>query len=344
MIKRFITTLLFCLLFASAVFVPAQAHPASGTSKPTGQIVFVSDRDGNNEIYLMNADGSDPVNLTNNPADDEAPVWSPDGKQIAFLSDRDSQPTVGTMSIYLLDVESKEIRRLLDDGYAITNEDYAATGSPLSWSPDGKLIAVAASAKREDGMWDTAHIYTLEPSTGTMEQISNETGHSPVWSSDGEFVAYPGGYLDRFWDFGIARIDKRFEVRISYSKNDDLAYPSDIYENSEYYADIQYMPGEIPYEKTYIVTIVDRSGHRARADEFIFEQNNNVAHVHVKNEKKKWRVPDDRLTQNGWTLSAEQQDGNWELYATSTIKEHIRLTKNKALDGSPAWRPLSEKP
>ena len=54
-----------------------------------GQIAFISDRDGNREIYVMNADGTGLVNLTNNPADDEGPVWSPDGSEILFESTRD---------------------------------------------------------------------------------------------------------------------------------------------------------------------------------------------------------------------------------------------------------------
>ncbi len=50
------------------------------------KIVFVSDRDGNNEIYIMNADGTDQTNLTCNTRWDDAPQFSPDGKKIVFQS------------------------------------------------------------------------------------------------------------------------------------------------------------------------------------------------------------------------------------------------------------------
>ena len=56
---------------------------------PPGRIVFVSDRDGNFEICVMDADGSDQQRLTDNPAFDWGPSWSPDGSRIAFVSDRD---------------------------------------------------------------------------------------------------------------------------------------------------------------------------------------------------------------------------------------------------------------
>ncbi|HXE97048.1 MAG TPA: hypothetical protein VN642_11615, partial [Dongiaceae bacterium] len=63
------------------------------------QIVFRSGRDGNHEIYLMNADGSNPRRLTDNVATDTMPSFSPDGKQIAFSSNRD-----GDFEIYTLDI------------------------------------------------------------------------------------------------------------------------------------------------------------------------------------------------------------------------------------------------
>jgi dipeptidyl aminopeptidase/acylaminoacyl peptidase len=80
--------------------------PPSPTSTPlgggSGQIAFVSDRDrvNGNEIYVMNADGSNPINLSNNPAKEDHPSWSPDGKLIVFDSDRD-----GNTEIYVMNAD-----------------------------------------------------------------------------------------------------------------------------------------------------------------------------------------------------------------------------------------------
>ena len=80
-----LSTPIFCLI-GSPVF--AKAAPA------TAKIVFSGNREllENRDIYLMNTDGQDIVNLTNHPADDVQPVFSPTGEQILFCSDRDRSP------------------------------------------------------------------------------------------------------------------------------------------------------------------------------------------------------------------------------------------------------------
>ena len=73
------------------------------------RIAFTSDRDGNSEIYAMDANGSNQVRLTDNPAYDNEPAWSPDGTRIAFTSNRD-----GHSEIYLMDANGDNPVRLTE--------------------------------------------------------------------------------------------------------------------------------------------------------------------------------------------------------------------------------------
>ena len=75
-----------------------------------GQIAFMSLRDGNWEIYEMNADGSGLWNLTSSPADDAIQSWSPDGSKIAFATNRD-----GNWEIYVVNADGSGARNLTTD-------------------------------------------------------------------------------------------------------------------------------------------------------------------------------------------------------------------------------------
>ncbi|MCH7836091.1 MAG: PD40 domain-containing protein, partial [Chloroflexi bacterium] len=92
----------------------------------TGKIAFDSDRDGNFEVYVVNADGSGLSNLTGSPALDLGPAWSPDGSRIAFTSDRD-----GNIEIYVMNADGSGLTRLTDD---------PAGDRRPAWSPDGSGI------------------------------------------------------------------------------------------------------------------------------------------------------------------------------------------------------------
>ncbi|MCH8993458.1 MAG: PD40 domain-containing protein, partial [Chloroflexi bacterium] len=87
-----IVLVLVAVILASACSggegVTATDKIAGSLDRPevTGRIAFASDRDGNSEVYIVNADGSGLTRLTDNLADDSQPTWSPDGTHIAFLS------------------------------------------------------------------------------------------------------------------------------------------------------------------------------------------------------------------------------------------------------------------
>ena len=86
---------------------PTLRTAAQSEDTPLGEIVFASDRDGDYDIYVMNSDGSDVRQLTNNDAYDGYPVWSPDGSKIAFLSSRDNRDN--QWSLYVMDADGSNV-------------------------------------------------------------------------------------------------------------------------------------------------------------------------------------------------------------------------------------------
>src|SRR5215211_6489236 len=107
---------------------------------PNEQIAFSSFRDSNEEsdneeIYIMNADGSGQTRLTDDPAIDRFASWSPDGEKIAFSSNRDSDND----EIYVMNA---------DDGSDVTRlTDNDANNLSPSWSPNGERIAFSSNGE-----------------------------------------------------------------------------------------------------------------------------------------------------------------------------------------------------
>ena len=108
--------------------VAALATVRYGYTSAESKIAFSSDRDGNWEIYVMNADGTNPVNLTNHPEGDLAPAWSPDGTKIAFSSDRD-----GNSEIYEIDADGSNPVNLTNN----LAEDVFSSWSPIMGTTTG---------------------------------------------------------------------------------------------------------------------------------------------------------------------------------------------------------------
>jgi Tol biopolymer transport system component len=143
-------------------------------------VVFQSNRDGNEEIYKMNWDGSAPIRLTFKvSARDRDPRLSPDGGRIVFVSDRD-----GNAEIYVMNADGSRPVRLTNN---------PGDDSNPSWSPDGSRI-VFGRVTAVGGRYEY-HLLIINRD-GTGERIIATDGMFPVWSPDGLRIAFLA--YDRF--------------------------------------------------------------------------------------------------------------------------------------------------
>ncbi len=162
---------LSAFLFITATFAQTP------TLRANGKIAFASDRDGNQEIYLMNADGTAQVRLTNNPGTDNFPAFSPDGRRIAFVS----QNASGAFAIKLMNADGTNQTQLTPIAYDNSPYPWHEKWS-LSWSPNGGKIAF-----QENG-----EIFTINVDGSNRANLTNNSASDiePSWSPDGSRIVF----------------------------------------------------------------------------------------------------------------------------------------------------------
>jgi Tol biopolymer transport system component len=177
------------------------------TWSPDGkQIAFVSDRDGNDEIYVMNVDGSNVKRLTNNPEQDLFPSWSPDGEWIVFSTTRDVDA-----EIYKMNKNGGSLIRLTDDPAADSNP---------AWSPDNTRIAFIS---RRDGF---ANLFVMGTDGANPTQLTfyKSIVEVPSWSSDSRMIAFASD-MEGTRDIFIIGADGAGLDRLTDSPSEDF-YPA----------------------------------------------------------------------------------------------------------------------
>ena len=160
---------IFCLL---NLMLCVNVAPLFAKAPTTPKILFTSTRDGNRDVYIMNPDGTEQVNLTQHRADDQQADWSPTGEQILFVSDRG-----GARDLYLMDPDGSNVRRV----FKFKIEDWRTNPT---WSPDGKQIAYGRMNWGK--LTSTIYITTLEEQE-EEELIARSS--FPAWSPDGSEIA-----------------------------------------------------------------------------------------------------------------------------------------------------------
>jgi Tol biopolymer transport system component len=159
-----------------------------------GRIAFVSDRDGDAEIYTIKASGSGLRQITHNTAEESGPAWSPDGTKIAFASNMDGHDR----EIYVKDLQSGQTTQLTDND---TNPNSGPEGSPISdfspaWSPDGKRLVFTSNRGADDRLeCECVQLHVMNADGTDQRSITSYRAeeYAAVWSPDGTKIAFQRG-------------------------------------------------------------------------------------------------------------------------------------------------------
>ena len=219
--KKCLVCLFMSCLVAGLIFMAGSPTPSNAES-PTGRLVFSAFRNGQWDLYSVTETGGDLRQITDDPYEDCAPAYSPDGSQLAYASRRDRN-----WDVYILDLRSDSESRIT------TNPHY--DGAP-TWSPDGRRLAFesfregdldvwvadlstgdqinlteASSAGDFDPAWSPADemivfsswrngnkdLYLVNAADGSLTQLTDgpEGEESPAWSPDGKRLAYVRNWL-----------------------------------------------------------------------------------------------------------------------------------------------------
>src|SRR5688500_1311482 len=302
-----------CVLAAGAL--PGSAVPRSLQSAVGGRITFLSERDGNREIYSMNADGSAQTNLSHSLADEKAHAWSPDGTKIVFLRQNDNH-------LYVMNADGTGVAQLTADDFQHLHN------TNLSWSPDGTKIAYVSGD-------DLVHYLSVINADGTGRRRLREA-NSPfldvVWSPDATKLAYSDGASINQSNLWVMNADGGGLTRVTNHGESSGVYSlSPAWSNDS--TRLVFESNRDGNDEIYMLWV--RSFHSNLEDNLVRLTTNAAADV------------DPAWSPDGARIAfATNRDGNSEIY---TMKwddggDLRRLTTSPAADTDPEWQTTGRSP
>ena len=274
------------------------------------QIVFSSNRDGNYELYVMDAEGKNQRRLTNNRHQDRYPSWSPDGKRIVFTTysgEQDFVPANANPDIYVIDADGKNQQRLTNDPHSEWDP---------SWSPDGKIAFTYS--KDQNWAFRPGRIYVMDADGKNPRRLTNDDlpEWDPSWSPDGKRIAFTSSGGGRFRRIYVMDADGGNEQRIA-------THPF-----SE-----DWEPAWSPDGKR----IAFGSWREGNTDIYVMNADGENPRRLTRNAAPDWGP--------SWSPDGKRiafvsgRDGNWDIYVMNADGPRWvrRLTKDGSDDMDPAW-------
>jgi Tol biopolymer transport system component len=175
------------------------------------KIAFCSLRDDQySQIYIANADGSGQKRITKITTGDSCgPVWSHDGKKIAFYSFALTHPSRNP-AIWIMDPDGSNMTRIAEHAM-----------SP-SWSPDSRRLAFASN---KDGKFQ---IYTMNSDGTSVRRLTNNKAEesAPAWAPDGAAIVFVSDREGEHPALFIMGADGSEQHRLAFSKRQDFCFPA----------------------------------------------------------------------------------------------------------------------
>ena len=306
--------LVVCVLAAGAL--PHRCGIAFAQVPANDRITFLSERDGNREIYSMGTDGSAPTNLSHSAANETTHVWSPDGSKIAFLRQDD-------FNLYVMNADGTGVTKLTNNDFSyihITN---------LSWSPDGTTLAYVEGS-------DLLHHLALINADGTNKRQLVQSGGpflDVAWSPDGTKVAYSLGRDFNQSNIFVINTDGTGATKLTHNEEAGIYNRSPAWSPTSRY--IAFESNRDGNDEIYVLSMPSSFGETALSSTFRLTTNP-AADI-----DPTWSSDSGTGGPAGFIAFASNRDGNFEIYKTAWFSGAAaeRLTNNPAPDLDPKWLP-----